>query len=204
MSISPDLPIMEALNMMKREKIRRFPVVKDGKLVGIVAERDLLNASTAPTTTLSVWELNYQLSRIKVSDMMTKKVITVQENASIEAAARIMVDKKVGGLPVMRGDELVGIITETDLFKILLEMMGAREPGVRVTALVPDTHGELAKLTAAVSAAGGDFISFGTFSGETASDRMITFKITGLDMDKVEPVIASAIEKIVDIRLCCD
>jgi len=204
MSISPDLPIMEALNMMKREKIRRFPVVKDGKLVGIVAERDLLNASTAPTTTLSVWELNYQLSRIKVSDMMTKKVITVQENAPIEAAARIMVDKKVGGLPVMRGDELVGIITETDLFKILLEMMGAREPGVRVTALVPDTHGELAKLTAAVSAAGGDFISFGTFSGETASDRMITFKITGLDMDKVEPVIASAIEKIVDIRLCCD
>lgn len=204
MSISPDLPIMEALNMMKREKIRRYPVVKDGKLVGIVAERDLLNASTAPTTTLSVWELNYQLSRIKVSDMMTKKVITVQENASIEAAARIMVDKKVGGLPVMRGDELVGIITETDLFKILLEMMGAREPGVRVTALVPDTHGELAKLTAAVSAAGGDFISFGIFSGETASDRMITFKITGLDMDKVEPVIASVIEKIVDIRLCCD
>ena len=195
---------MEALNMMKSEKIRRFPVVKNGKLVDIVAERDLLNASTAPTTTLSVWELNYQLSRIKVNDMMTKKVITVQEDASIEAAARIMTDKKVGGLPVMRGDELVGIITETDLFKILLEMMGARQPGVRVTALVPDTHGELAKLTSAITAAGGDFISFGTFSGETASDRMVTFKVTGLEMDQVEPVIASLIEKIVDIRLCCD
>ncbi len=204
MSVAPDLPIMEALNMMKREKIRRLPVVKEGRLVGIVAERDLLNASTAPTTTLSVWELNYQLSRIKVSNVMSKKVITVQEDASIEAAARIMTDKKVGGVPVMRGDELVGIITETDLFKILLEMMGAREPGVRVTALVPDTRGELAKLTAAISAAGGDFVSFGTFSGETASDRLITFKVTGMEMDQVEPAIASVIEKIVDIRLCCD
>ena len=204
MSVAPDLPIMEALNMMKSKRIRRFPVVKDGKLVGIVAERDLLNASTAPTTTLSVWELNYQLSRIKVSDVMSKKVITVSENASIEAAARIMADKKVGGLPVMRGDELIGIITETDLFKVLLELMGAREPGVRVTALVPDTHGELAKLTAAITAAGGDFISFGTFSGETANDRTITFKITGLEMDQVEPVIGSVITRLMDIRLCCD
>ena len=204
MSVTPDLPIMEALNMMKREKIRRFPVVKEGKLIGIVAERDLLNASTAPTTTLSVWELNYQLSRIKVNDVMSKKVITVQENASIEAAARIMTDKKVGGLPVMRGDELSGIITETDLFKVLLELMGARESGVCVTALVPDTHGELAKLIAAIIEAGGDFVSFGTFSGETPTDRMITFKVTGLEMDQVEPVIASLIEKIVDIRLCCD
>jgi len=204
MSVAPNLPIMEALNMMKGKNIRRFPVVKDGKLVGIVAERDLLNASTAPTTTLSVWELNYQLSRIKVSDVMSKKVITVPEDASIEAAARIMTDKKVGGLPVMRGDELSGIITETDLFKVLLELMGAREPGVRVTALVPDTHGELAKLTAAITEAGGDFISFGTFSGETASDRMITFKVTGLEMDQVEPVIASVITRLMDIRLCCD
>ena len=204
MSVAPDLPIMEALNMMKSKNIRRFPVVKDGKLVGIVAERDLLNASTAPTTTLSVWELNYQLSRIKVKDVMSKKVITVQEDASIEAAARIMTDKKVGGLPVMRGDELSGIITETDLFKVLLELMGAREPGVRVTALVPNVHGELAKLTAAISAAGGDFVSFGTFFGETANDRMITFKVTGMEMEQVEPVIASLIEKIMDIRLCCD
>jgi acetoin utilization protein AcuB len=204
MSIAPDLPIMEALNMMKREKVRRFPVVKNGKLVGIVAERDLLNASTAPTTTLSVWELNYQLSRITVEKVMTKKVISVPADASIEAAARIMVDKKVGGLPVLRGDELVGIITETDLFRMLLEMMGAREPGVRVTALVPEAHGQLAKITAAISNAGGDFISMGTFAGETPNDRMIAFKMTGMDMDEVQPLLAPLIEKMVDIRLCCD
>ena len=204
MSVTPDLPIMEALNMMKREKIRRFPVVKEGKLIGIVAERDLLNASTAPPTPLNLGAHNNQHSPNNGKDVMSKKGNTLQENASIEAAARIMTDKKVGGLPVMRGDELSGIITETDLFKVLLELMGAREPGVRVTALVPDTHGELAKLTAAITEAGGDFVSFGTFSGETPTDRMITFKVTGLEMDQVEPVIASLIEKIVDIRLCCD
>ena len=147
MSVAPDLPIMEALNMMKGKNIRRFPVVKDGRLVGIVAERDLLNASTAPTTTLSVWELNYQLSRIKVKDATSKKVITVQEDASIEAAARIMTDKKVGGLPVMRGDELSGIITETDLFEVLLvQLDGGQRAGRachRLGAQCPRRVGEI-------------------------------------------------------------
>ena len=83
-SISPDMPIIDVLNLMKRERIRRTPVIKDGKLVGIVSDKDLLNASPSPATSLSIWELNYLLSKIKVSDVMTKKVLTVTEDTPIE------------------------------------------------------------------------------------------------------------------------
>ena len=96
------------LNLMKREHIRRTPVVKDGKLVGIVSDKDLLNASPSPATSLSVWELNYLLSKITVSEVMTKNVLTVTEDTPIEEAARIMADNKIGGLPVIRGGHVVG------------------------------------------------------------------------------------------------
>ena len=133
-SVSPDAPINEVLAMFKREHIRRAPVMKDGKLAGIVSERDLLNASPSSATTLSVWELNYLISKVTVKNVMTKKVITVDVGTPIEEAARIMADKKIGGLPVVNAGKVVGMITETDLFKILVELMGARpvrvSPGV--------------------------------------------------------------------------
>ncbi len=167
-TIPPTMPINEALNLMKRERIRRTPVVKDGKMVGIISDKDLLNASPSQATSLSVWELTYLISKILVRDVMTSKVLTVSEDTPIEEAARIMVDNKIGGLPVMRGEELVGIITETDLFKIFLELMGAREMGVRVTAMVPERKGELAELSRVISNAGGNFIAFGVFEGDTS------------------------------------
>ncbi len=120
------MPIVDALNLMKSEQIRRAPVVKDNNLIGIVSDDDLLNASPSPVTSLSVWEINYLLSKITVSDVMTKNVLTVTEDTPIEEAARIMADNKIGGLPVMRDGNVTGIITETDLFKIFLELMGAR------------------------------------------------------------------------------
>ena len=86
--------------------------------LGIVSEKDLLNASPSPATSLSVWEVTYLLSKITVKDVMSKDVVTVEENTPIETAARIMADGKVAGLPVMRGDEVIGMITETHLFKI--------------------------------------------------------------------------------------
>ena len=115
-------------------------------MIGIVSERDLLNASPSDATSLSVWEVSYLLSRVPVSDVMTKEVLTLDEDTPIEEAARIMVDNKPGGLPVMRGKSVVGLITETDLFKCFLELMGAREVGVRVTAMVVDKPGEISPL----------------------------------------------------------
>ena len=160
--VSPDMPIQDALQLMKKENIRRVPVVKDGKLVGIVSDKDLLNASPSQATSLSVWELHYLLSKITVSEVMTKGVIVVSEDTPIEEAARIMADNKIGGLPVMRGSGVVGIITETDIFRLMLELTGAREAGIRATFLLEDKPGELAKVTGAVAEKNGNVIAIGT------------------------------------------
>lgn len=199
-TITPDLPINEALAMFKKERIRRAPVIKGGKLIGIVSEKDLLNASPSPATTLSVWEMNYLLSKLTVSEVMTKDVITVTEDTPIEEAARIMADNKIGGLPVVKGTRVVGIITETDLFKLFLELMGAREKGVRVTALIEDTPGMLAKITKAITEAGGNFIAFGQFVGEDVDSRVLTFKVSGMSQDQVKKTIGDFTKKIWDIR----
>ena len=199
-SMAPDMPVHDALNMFKRERIRRAPVVKEGKMVGIVSDKDLLNASPSPASSLSVWEMNYLLSKITVSEVMTKKVITVAEDTPIEDAARIMADNKIGGLPVMRDSHVVGIITETDLFKVFLELMGARENGVRVTALIEEKPGQLAKITEAIANAGGNFVAFGQFAGEDPSTRLVTFKVAGLKKDEVKKAISEIAKEVWDIR----
>jgi acetoin utilization protein AcuB len=198
--IQPDMPVQDALALFRKEHIRRAPVIKDGKLVGIVSDKDLLNASPSPVTSLSVWEINYLISKIKVAEVMTRKVITVKIDTPIEEAARVMADNKFGGLPVMDNGRVVGIITETDLFKIFLELMGAREAGVRVTAQVADTPGELAKLTKAISDIGGNFIAFGQFTGPDAGTRLITFKVAGNKKDAVKKAVEPVVQKFWDIR----
>jgi acetoin utilization protein AcuB len=177
--------------------------VEDGVLVGIVSDADLLNASPSPATSLSVWEMNYLLSKITVKDVMTKKVLTVTADTPIEEAARIMADHKIGGMPVVSedGKTVVGIITETDLFKVLLELMGAREKGVRVTVIIEEKLGQLAAITKAITELGGNFIAFGQFAGSDSSNRMVTFKVSGLQEEELRQVIESvATTTIVDLR----
>jgi len=199
-TIPEDMPLADALNLMRHERIRRTPVVRDGRMVGIVSEKDLLNASPSSATSLSVWELNYLLSKVTVKEVMTRDVLSVSDDMPIEQAARIMVENKIGGLPVMHDDHLVGIITETDLFKVFLEMMGARERGVRVTVLVKNERGQLARLTQAIASQGGNFVAFGQFTGEDPSNCMVTFKVDGLDEERVRVILEPLVVKIVDIR----
>ena len=199
-TISPDMPITEALNLMKKERIRRAPVVNAGKLAGIVSDKDLLNASPSPVTTLSIWEMNYLLSKVTVSQVMTSNVLTVTEDTPIEQAARIMADNKIGGLPVLRAGHVVGIITETDLFKVFLELLGAREAGIRVTALIEDQPGQLANITEAIASKKGNFIAFGQFTSENPSLKIVTFKVKGLTMDEVKAAIDPVVKEILDLR----
>lgn len=199
-TVTPDMPILEALNLLQEERIRRAPVVRDGKMIGIISDKDLLNASPSDATSLSVWEINYLMSKVQVQEVMTRDVLTISEDTPLEEAARIMADNKVGGLPIMRDGRVVGIITETDLFKILLELMGARESGLRVTVLVPDKLGELAAITEAIADAGGSFLSFGQFSGDDTETRVVTFKATGIDEATVRERIGPLVEKVIDVR----
>ncbi len=197
----PDTPIDEALKLMRDSKVRRLPVLdKKGKLVGIVTEKDLLYVSPSPATSLSIHELHYLISKIKVEDVMAKDVITVTEYTPLEEAARIMADNKIGSLPVMRDDRLVGIITETNLFCIFLELLGAREKGVRLTMLVPEQKGMLANITHDIAEMGGNVISLGTFLGEDPSNRLITIKVSEVDQGELVSAMEALGIEIVDAR----
>ncbi len=201
-AIHPDMPIHDVRKLFSQEKIRRAPVIKNGKLIGIVSDKDLIDAAPSPATSLSVWEMNYLLSKIQIKDIMTKDVITINEDTPIEQAARIMVDNKIGGLPVMRFGKVVGIITETDLFKIFLELMGAREKGVRVTALVEDKPGVLGEITRAITNIGGNFIAFGQFTGEDVSTKFLTFKVINASEKDIKAAIWDIAKEVQDIRTC--
>jgi acetoin utilization protein AcuB len=200
-TITEDTPINEAIKLMRDEKVRRLPVLNDkGELVGIVSEKDLLYASPSPATSLSIHELHYLISKITVDEVMTEDVITVSEYTPLEEAARIMADNKIGGLPVMRDGKLVGIITESDLFKIFTEILGAREMGVRLSMLVLEQPDILAEITRAIADMGGNIISLGTFLGEDRANRLITFKVTDVPEDQLVAEMKAQVLEIRDVR----
>jgi len=187
--------------MMKREKIHHLPVLdKDEKLVGIVSEKDLLYASPSPASTLSVYEMTSLLAKLKVEKVMSKNVITAAEDVPLEEAARIMADRGIGGLPIMRGSALVGVITESDLFRVFIELFGARQKGIRVSLTVPNVKGELAKVSAAVSKAGGNIIALGTFLGEDPSLGRVTLKVDGISSDELLGALTPLAKSIDDVR----
>lgn len=200
-TVTPETPINDALHLMRSEHIRRVPVISHGKLAGIVSMKDLLNASPSQATTLSVWELNYLLSKLTIESCMSRHVLTVDEQTPLEEAARIMADQRVGGLPVLRGGEVVGMITETDLFKIFLELMGARDHGVRCEVHMRDELGQLAHLTQTLAQAGGNIIALGTFIGEAPGHSIVTFKVAGLTPDEVRAHVSPIVERISDLRV---
>lgn len=126
-----DTALPDAHKLMKDHNIRRLPVVNDSKqLVGIVTRGDVRGASPSPATSLNVWELNYLLAKLKVSEFMTRNVLTVHPETTIVETAKLMMDKKVSGLPVVdKKNELVGIITESDLFRVMVSILeAAAEP----------------------------------------------------------------------------
>jgi acetoin utilization protein AcuB len=200
-TVHPEMPIQDAINLMQEERVRRFPVVDHhGRMVGIVSERDLLHAAPSDATSLSIWEINYLVSKITVEKVMTREVISITEDTPLEEAARVMADHKIGGLPIVRDGEMVGIITETDLFRIFLEMLGAREPGVRIAVLVRNVPGELMNLTKAIFEAGGNIVALGTFLGESSENREVTIKVAGVDSQSMISVVTPLVEQVIDSR----
>jgi acetoin utilization protein AcuB len=153
-------------------------------------------------TSLSIHEIHYLVSKITVDEVMTRDVFTVSEYTPLEEAACIMADNKIGGLPVVRDGRLVGIITESDLFKIFTEILGARDMGVRLSMLVPEQPGILADMTRAIADMGGNIISLGTFLGEDPTNRLITVKVAGVPEDKLVAEMKTLALEIEDARTC--
>jgi acetoin utilization protein AcuB len=200
-TIRQDVPVAEAQRIMRQEKIHRLPVLdKDKNLVGIVTEKDLLYASPSPASTLDVYELNYLLSKLTVKKVMSTPVISIPPDTVIEEAARVMADNDIGGLSVVEQGKLVGIITESDIFKIFIELFGARERGVRISMLVPVEPGELAKLAGTIYENGGDIISFGTFLGTSPTNALCAMKVTGISKEETIRILTPLVQEFKDVR----
>ena len=200
-TVTEDTSLHEALRLMRERKVRRFPVVdKVGKLVGMISEKDLLYASPSPATTLSVFEANYLIAQIKIGQLMTRDLVTVGDDCPLEEAARIMVDNRISGLPVLHSGKLAGIITETDLFRIFLELLGARERGLRLTLLVPNKKGMLAKLAGAIATLGGDIVALGTFAGDKPEKGLLTLKLRDIGRQALLEALKPLGVEVVDLR----
>ncbi len=197
---SPEMPVADALALMRERKIRRLPILDHARhLVGIVSDRDLLEASPSPATSLSVWEITYLLSKITIKSVMTTAVITVTPDEPLENAARIMADNKIGGLPVVMNGALVGIITETDLFKVFLGLLGAREKGIRATVSVTDAPGQLAGVTRAIADRGGSIIAIAELPAGPGN-RQVMVKATGLSKDDIVAALTPVVLVVQDVR----
>jgi len=193
--------INDGLHLMREWKIRRLPVLDgSGKMVGIVSDKDLLHAAPSPATSLSVYELHYLLAKLTIKQVMSSPVITVDADTPVEEAACVMADNKIGGLPVLQNRALVGIITETDIFKVLLELLGARTPGVRVTVTVKEAKGVLAQITRILSDLGANIVSVGAYHGLGADESRITFKLTDVEAAVVRKALDQAGVTVADLR----
>ena len=139
-----------ALKLIRKEGIRHLPVLDGKRLVGIITDRDLRQSAPSPATTLEVHELNYLLERLKIEAIMTKKVITVSPDSSLLAAAKLLFTHKIGCLPVVEQEELVGIITEGDLLRALVEMQERVEGTPTTELVIEDRPGAVEAVTTAV------------------------------------------------------
>lgn len=145
-TIAFDAPITEVIELMREKNLKRVPVVHGDRIVGMLTHGDIQKVSPTKATTLSIYELNYLLAKTKVSDAMTKNVITVSPDALLEEAAVLMRENKISALAVEKDSKLVGIITESDIFDAFIDLLGFRDVGSRITLQAEDAPGALADI----------------------------------------------------------
>lgn len=172
-TISPDATIAEALELMRHNGIKKLPVVKSGELVGIVTEREMLEVSPSKATTLSVFEINYLLGKTKVSQVMTKDVVTITSDALLEEAALLMRDNNISALPVLVEKKLCGIITENDIFNAFMELMGFSDIGSRIAVEAQDSPGILADIAQVIKEYGVNITHIAVYRGEAGSSDVV-------------------------------
>ena len=200
-TIKSEESVVEASELMKKEKIQRLPVLdRDKNLIGVISEKDILFATPSPASSLSIHEMAYLLSKLTVRKLMTKNPVTISRTTTVEEAARLMVDQDLSCLPVVEDGKLVGIVSKSDMFKILLELFGARHFGIRLSFLVDDKPGTIAAVSRVISDAGYDIISFGTFMGTDPSNAICTIKVQGCTREALLELLSPHVKEILDIR----
>jgi len=178
--------VLDAQKIMRENKIRRLPVVDKGKLVGIITQHDLLMASPSPATSLNVYELNYLLAKMEVGEIMKKNPITITPDTPFEEALKIGQDKKIGSFPVVEKGKLVGIVTESDIVRVLMRALGIREEGSRITIEgLGDKLGDLQKIIQIVDEHQTVILSMMSFPRPEKKDWMIILRLKTTTPDPI-------------------
>ncbi len=198
----PDMPVTELQSIMREKRIRHVPILDEGdNLVGLVTQRNLLRALPSDVSGFSRFEISYILGKIKARDVMAREVITIDEEMAIEDAARTMADKKIGCLPVCRAGSLVGIITDNDLFSLMVDLLGAHRPGIRITIMQPDRAGEMARLTTAIAQHGGFLSVVVGHPAQQPGTWISVCKVTNLDQPRLRKIIQDLDDiELIDLR----
>ena len=196
---SPEMGVFEAFELMKSEGVQRLPVLdSEGNLVGIISEKNITSA--AADREVSIVELALLLSKIKVGDVMTNEVITVSVDDPVEMAARKMSDNDISILPVVDNNgKLVGVVSRSDLFRLLLELFGTRHYGIRVTFRIKDQKGVIAKLAIALEKIGANIVSIGNLDSDQGYSTII-MKINGVEESLIKDALTPLVDGNLDIR----
>lgn len=198
---APDMSIQDASDLMKEAHVHRLPVLdKNGMLVGVISEKDILKAQPSPASTLSAYESSYLLSKLTVKKIMSKNPVTISKDTTVEAAATLMVDNDLSCLPVLEGKRLVGIVSKSDLFKMLLEIFGSRVPGTTLTFLVKDRKGILAQIMGKISEKQLDLITCSCFAGNDPSNRYISIKVANVSGSELVDIVKPYAIEVMDVE----
>lgn len=201
-TVTPTTKLFDAIDQMEALKLRRFPVVEDGRLVGLLTEATIAAALPSKATSLSVHETNFLLNKTTVADCMVDrpKVVTIQREEWLEAGVAKMLAAKVPVLPVVNeSDEVEGIITNNDIFQAFLSLTGYNQKGVRVLLTIPhDQKGVLAALTAFIATEGWDIVQL--VVDRSLGYPVINLQLTGADLETVEARLAESEYQLAAVR----
>lgn len=189
-TVTPQDSFRHAMTLIRQKGIRHLPVVEGTRLVGIVTDRDLRQASPSPATSLEIHELHYLLEKVKVREIMTRKVHTVAPDTPIELAARLMLEHRIGGLPVLQAGELVGILTETDILTAFVEVMGLHKEQTRLELVLEDRAGAFLEVCRIIQEQGGDIASVVTATATHRGEekKVLIFRLEGV---RIDPLVES-------------
>ncbi len=184
--------MQEAINLIKQHKINMLPVMKKEKLVGIVTDRDLKKSSASDATTLDVHELMYLISKIKVKDIMSKKPVTIPPDFTIEETASILLDNNISGAPVVDHDnQLIGIITQADIFKVIISLTGIAKKGIHFGMRVKDLPGSIKEVADIIRNYGGRLASILTsYERVIQGYRNVYIRAYGIDRLRLKNLLS--------------
>ena len=183
-TIAADAPITDAVALLREKGLKRLPVVDGEKVVGILTQSDIQKVSPTKATSLSIFEINYLLSKLTVKDAMTKKAITIEADSLLEEAAVIMRENRIGTLPVVENGKLVGIITESDIFDAFIELLGFKDSGSRITVEAKDVPGAMADIAEIFKSYDVNITHIAVYSGKGIRDVVIRSTIS--DTSEIE------------------